>query len=555
MLWISMVCLLAGLSPLPASSQESALIREGNPRGETQIGSLNPLLCTNPGCEGITRLLFPTLLHVDPATRAFAPATSDSGLALSWDIDAASITYRLRQDRLWSDGTPITAQDVDFSYRAIASRQIGSPYERAVTDLIASAEVIDTATIRFNLTDSTCAALDVTNIPIIPAHVFTEGAGIAAFDFAALRRHPFNTEPTVTAGAFRFYERRYADSIRLLSPDGTVAYEFADTASPDRAVDQFLRGELNLLVDPPYERRRDLRAADNVTEFTSPGSQWYHIALNQADAAHPRSYVDRAGAPLEQGNHRLFGDVRVRRALQMAIDVPALIEAALEGDGVPLASSPPLLAWALNGDLVPVPYDPVGAAALLREAGWRDLNRDGILECFDCLYAEQGEPFQFELIYFDGALQGSAQPSVNTSVVANLLTQQLRLVGVSLFVTGYPQGDPAGIERILGQQFDALLFGVEDTLQIDAEWYEWLRTEEDILDTGFNFISYHRPEVDERLQQALTVPGCTVDARRAIYADLQAFLQEDVPFIALFSPLRATFARDDGLRFPALAAE
>lgn len=549
------------LLAFPAASQDSALIVEGNLRGETGIGSLNPLRCDNVNCARITDLLFPYLLHVDPASRTFAPATADSGgLVVSWEFDGDSVTYRVRDDLIWSDGAPITAYDVYFSYLVAASDEAGSSYRDFIDDVIVSAEVLNTNTIRFNYAESTCAALDFTNIPVLPAHVFQpDFAAIAStpaaleLDFSDLWRHPADDQPAVTVGDFTFYERRYAEYVRLLSPDESLAYAYVDVPDSNTAVDRFLRGELNLLVNPPYNRRHDLRAA-NMPEFQQPGNQWYFIALNQADPFEPRSAVDREGQPLEQGNHPILGDARVRRALQMALDVPALIETALEGDGVAIPSAQPPASWAYNPALNPIPYDPVGAAALLREAGWRDINRDGVLECFDCLYARKGRLLEFELIYFEGG-SDSAQPTVNLSVVANLVSQQLARVGVSVYTAPFVQGDSFGVDRILNQQFDAALLSFEEYVPVDADQTYLFATDEDVLGSGLNFVSYHRPEVDDLLRQARTDPTCAVEQRRAAYGQIQAILQDDQPYLWLFSPIRATFAHDDGLRFPGLTGQ
>src|SRR5688500_3592497 len=105
-LFILLVGLLVSLSP--ASGQDTTgLIVEGNLRGEAGIGSLNPLLCDNPSCRRITNLLFPSLFRVDQSG-LFVPATETDGLAESWELDGDTLTIHLRNDRVWSDGTPVT---------------------------------------------------------------------------------------------------------------------------------------------------------------------------------------------------------------------------------------------------------------------------------------------------------------------------------------------------------------------------------------------------------------------------------------------------------------
>ena len=115
----------------------------------------------------------------------------------------------------------------------------------------------------------------------------------------------------------------------------------------------------------------DIRAAPGVKAVSFPSNLWSFIGLNVADPDHPPPGLDDDGNLFDQGHHPIFGDGRVRRALQRAIDVQAIIQGAVNGEGTQMASILIPTSWAADPDLAPVPYDPALAAQMLDEAGWR----------------------------------------------------------------------------------------------------------------------------------------------------------------------------------------
>ena len=226
-----------------------------------------------------------------------------------------------------------------------------------VNNAIAAAVPLDAKTIAFLYRRADCDILNTVNIPVIPAHVFdADFAANAAtafngqdnlaeqftgwmenyhIDFGTLGTSPENWTPTVTAGDFGFDSVDAGEHVRLLR--GDLGFEVLDVADRQDEVARFLSGELSVIVNPPYETRADIRAAADVQVVEYPGNIWYAIGLNLADPRHPQSIVDRKGNPADQGVHPIFGDVQVRRALQMALDVPALIAGGVDGNGSVIA--------------------------------------------------------------------------------------------------------------------------------------------------------------------------------------------------------------------------
>jgi peptide/nickel transport system substrate-binding protein len=268
----------------------------------------------------------------------------------------------------------------------------------------------------------------------------------------------------------------------------------------------------DLLADPEL----------NVTQF--PGSTWNYIAMNVADPNLPRSATDGNGKPLEQGHHPIFGDVRVRQAIQKAIDVNQIIDTSLLGYGLPIFSSRIPGTWAANDELKIHSYDPEAAETLLTQTGWIDHNADGIRECDGCLFASQGRSLSFELMVASGG---------GRELAANLIARQLSQLGIAVNVNVMDRGSM--LDQLRYQQFDAYMDGQTQDDPSDADQTEMFTHTGDVLYGGNNFGSYTNPEVEKLMAQALTLPGCDATARAEIYQNVQGILQADQPYIWLYA--------------------
>lgn len=545
-----LVFLLLLCLAMPAFAQEGrGVIVETSSHEIEYIGSLNPLLCNDADCRRITDLLFPTLFATDPATgQVIDAAPGNYGLAVDISSPTESVhRLHLRSDLFWTDGTPVTAYDVFFSFAALTSLYIESPYTAQVDLQFVTMRPADAFTLDVVFTDPGCASLSRANFPIIPAHVFEpdfEETVIAVAEETALNRwgsgwwrnyprqrfdrlnsHPFNREPAATAGAFVFDSRRPFEEIRLKTPDAAQAYIMRNPPPNLTPLDVFLAGDSNLISDIPLNRRADVLTAPDIQVERVPSREWVGIALNLANPRVPFGALNEQDEPIDQGVHPIFGDARVRRALQMGIDVQTMLDVVLLGEGVPLASSLPPSSWGYNPDLASVAYDPVGAARQLENAGWKDVNRDGIRECVGCQHAAEGTLLAFNMEFLD-------DPEL--SVAAGLIQQQLREIGVNVQTN-------ARTSPPLNQRFDAFLGRWSQDRDPDQSAM-WTRRA-DLPDVGLNLTSYYNQRVEELLDTALHTPQCSIEERAPIYHEIQSILQADQPFLWLYSPTEMVAAR------------
>ncbi len=544
----------------PVASQGRGVIIVVNAGGTENTESLNPLRCSQAACAALVNLLFPTLFAVDPATGLPVDAgVKNYGLVSSASApDGEVYTLTLRGDLLWSDGTLITAYDVFYSFLAITQGQINSPYSSRLNDQIAAAEVVDERTIRFLLKQPTCATPANINFPIAPYHPFDPefAETVQAFSseadlpaqyeawleayppsrFDVIINHPFDRQPSATAGIFNFSAFRPFQDIRLETDHGALAFVYADLPPNRSETDVFLSGESNILLNPPYQRRPDLRARPDIQIAEFPGTTYDYIAFNLANPNRPRGAFDWQGQPLDQEQHPIFGDVRVRQAIRMAIDVNALIDTALLGNGVPMTTNIQATHWAYNASISRVDYQPTQAAQLLEAAGWKDRNRDGVRECAGCQTAPENTPLQFELMVSDNDTR---------QIAAYLAVSQLAEIGVGVSINSLDYN------RVTAQRYDAYWEAAFQPITFDPDGQSaWFTRANDILNKpSSNVTSYFNPRVDELMEEARTLPDCNPAARAESYREVQSILYDDVPYIWLYTPTEMIAASSGVLGF------
>lgn len=304
------------------------------------------------------------------------------------------ITFFVRPGIRWHDGVPLTAEDVKFTYQAFIDPKNASP-QASSYEPIKSVEVVDELTARITYKRLYASALLDWCLAVVPKHLL---------DGPALEREMDRRQ--ISKEARKTFTMRNSDFER--KPIGTGPYRFAEWLP-----DQYIRLTRNDDYWRSKSQYRDLyfrTIPDFLTmelEFQAGALDWYDARPHQAER-YRKDPAYRVVANAE-GNYEyiaynerrpLFRDVRVRRALGMAIDVDEIIKYVIYGQGVratgPFYTTTPFSDPTVN----PLPYDPKAALALLAEAGWKK-NAAGMLE-------KDGKPMQFTLITNNGNPQRKA---------------------------------------------------------------------------------------------------------------------------------------------------
>ena len=161
---------------------------------------------------------------------------------------------------------------------------------------------------------------------------------------------------------------------------------------PEAAVEKalMLEGDADVHYWPGENAAREYEQSDNVNLLLAPTERWVmRLIPNMAEYG---------STDPEANPHPFLSDVRVRRAIRMAVDVDTILAEIFQGYGHPVHTEFFRDPYICD---VPAPeYDMDGAAALLDEAGWTDNDGDGIRECNGCETAEDGTPMSMEFAIY-----------------------------------------------------------------------------------------------------------------------------------------------------------
>lgn len=516
----------------PLGAGEGAPIVEANFGGD--IATLNPILSADGSSAFVIALLFPGLTGADPDTGL--PVKGGPGaLATDWTVseDGLTYTFTLRDDWTWTDGTTITSADLKYSYDAIMSGEIDTRLP-SLFENVESVEAPDATTLVVQFKTFDCGALTTAGyIPVVPAHKYQEVYPTYADMTTA---SDYNLNPDVTAGVFSFSNFRPGEQTTLLAdqnyPDSELGYVvpegfvFKQVADQIVEVEQFLAGDITLVGSVPDDRADELRALGEAGEIDyreRPTTSWHYVIFNVADPENPLDGMDENGEWIEQGHHPIFGDARVRQAFAMAIDHEALNQGAFNGLGSPIASPFLPQAWAYSGEVGPYAFDPEGAMALLDEAGFVD--DDGDVETprvatEDALYAEPGTLLEFDLTTFTG------NPTIDSTSL--LMQDQLKQVGfkMNLDIIEFQ----SMLDKVFGQTFDTtmLFLGPFDPNDPNT-MFELIDPIGDVVGSGINPGSYSNARLSEIMKEARSLPGCDVEARKALYQEVEQIFHDELP--------------------------
>lgn len=481
---------------------------------ETDADTLNPILTMNGTAQTVARQLLPTLLGLDAQTGLI----TTTELAERWDVtsDGRVYTFHLRHTITWSDGEPVTARDVQFTYAALANATVQSPF-RASSSELEKIETPDAQTVVVTLRAPNCAALYLLRQPLLPSHRY-------AADFSDIHINALNNAPTISAGPFRFDQWTPGVQISLVrnpnywqAAPRLEAWRFVVLPDPADQVRQLLGGKIDLMaVKPPLLKK--IAGDPAVALYRAPGNSYSFIALNLADPTQPQPGRDDGGALLAQSPHPILGDVRVRQAIAQGIDYTRIMSDVYQNQGEqPTSYLPPRLRWAQDKALQPYAYDPEIAKRLLIEAGWIDPNREGIRK-------RDGKPLQLTLL--------TNQDNPQRVRIGELVQQQLDALGFDLHLEAVDFAQVS--DALLNQRYDMVVIGW-DNMGPDPATSSFWHSRDDVPGSGANFVSFQENDVDRWLDEAAQLPGCSVAERAQRYQQIQRRLWEAAPYIFINS--------------------
>lgn len=455
---------------------------------------LNPLLSdANPVDREITSLIFDGLTQYDE-NGELAPA-----LARSWQVaeDGRTITFTLREDVSWHDGEPFTAADVAFSYGLLQDESFPAPEPlRSLWQTIAISQT-GSSEITFTLPEPYSPFLDATTRGIVPAHVFGD------LPAAQIATHNFNRAPVGTGPFMTLPSENWQSSGRLrLVPNPATWVQGVSLDSielrfyPDLAtlVGAFEAGEIQAVNSVPAPAFLKVATHTEAHLYTTRRPRTSQVLFNLSETGH---------AALQQRE--------VRQAMAYAIDRKALVDSALQGQGVPLEGPYTPDSWAFNPSALALyAHQPVSATQLLEQAGWS-------LPEGASTRQRDGQPLAVRLLIVEEPVQRA---------VATALAAQWAEAGVQVQLEALPL--QAYSTALSERAFDAAL--VEVVAQRDPDLYDfWGQAS---IVSGHNYAAWNNRRASEALEQARQT--WDVGQRRAYYDVFQQLFSAAVPAITLY---------------------
>jgi peptide/nickel transport system substrate-binding protein len=421
-------------------------------------------------------------------------------LAKSWTIsdDGLTYTFYLQEGTVFHDDKPVTSEDVAFSIDVVKNNHpFGAPMFGAVSEV----QTPDKYTVIIKLERPQPAlmlSLVPVLTPILPKHVFGDGQD--------LRQHPANVQP-IGSGPFKMVEFKPGESFTLERFDKFMRsgrpyldrYIGIQIQDPTAAMAALRRGEIHGAGFNGGIRLSNIEAMKN-----DPG---LHITRSGYEAIGAFAYIEF------NLRKKPFDDIRVRKAIAHAIDMPFILDRLQRG-----------MAQRATGPILPEnnPFFSSDVAVY-------DLN----LEKANKLLDEAGYPRKQDGTRFSFTLDWLPHVIDDNQVIAEYLKPQLNKVGIDVQLRR-PSGFGPWIQMVASWQFEVtlnLVFSYPDPIIGVHRLFH----SENIKNIPWsNTGGYSNPKVDQLLDQAAV--ELNLEKRKALYAEFQKIISEDLPIIFLHQP-------------------
>jgi peptide/nickel transport system substrate-binding protein len=471
------------------------------------VHSLNPLLISGAETATVVPLVFSLLVTADsngrlaPDLALAVPSLANGGVS----SDGKTIVYHLRRGVLWQDGAPLTSADVAYTFRQIMNPRNNVP-AREGFDKVVRLETPDAWTVRIRLSEPNSAMLSEFfgpdgNYPVLPEHLLQQ--------YADLNHVAFNGAP-IGSGPFRVVEWARGDHLRLERFDryfrgkpALRAITIKTLGSPETLLVEMRTHEIDATFNASVTRLSDLQNISGVRAVRAPVYGAATVGFNVRDP--------------------MVSDVRVRRAIIEAADLPRIVDQASHGTLTATGAGRGFYGPDYDPTIAEAPaYNLADANRLLDAAGWVRQGqgvrkRDGVALAPSFVYIR-------------------ALPEAESFAV--LLQAQLQRAGIALSLRPFTEqeyGAPASAGGpLFGGKFQMTLLQLLVALDPSTQY---LFGCSQLPPTGANFLRYCNAAVD----RANAASERTYDPKQR--ADDSAIVQrqvaEDLPLVPVWQQANA----------------
>ena len=514
--------------------------------------TFNPVIAQDATSSRVGGMIFAGLTKQDPFTGEIKPA-----LAKSWSIseDKLRIVFTLKENLKWSDGHPLTADDVVFSYNQLYFNEAIPTGARDILRIgqsrtLPKVNKINDLQIEFILSEPFAPFLGTTGIEILPAHILKETVSKKDRDgnLLFLSTWAVDTPPEKIVASAAYKLKSYATSQRVVFERNPNYWKKEDTnqlpyidrvvweivESTDTSLLQFRSGSLDSVgVSPEYfsllkkeEERNNFTIYNGGPDY---GTNYITFNLNTGS---------RDGKPLvDPIKSRWFNNLKFRQAVAYGIDRQRMVNNIYRGLGQTQTSFVSVQSPFYYDGLKGYDYDPQKAKQLLKEAGFKYNKQQQLVD-------DRGNRVRFNLTTNSGNKIREAMGSqiaedlgkigikvdfspIAFNVLVDKLSNSLTWECILLGLTG--GNEPNGGANVWFPDGNLHMFNQKP--QSGQKPLQGRKVEDWETEIGQLFIKGAR-ELDE-------------EKRKAIYAEIQALVEEQVPFIYLINPLALGAVRNN----------
>lgn len=475
------------------------------------LESWNPLIAKTTDSVNFLSLIYEGLVGYDSDLKKIPKLASD------WQVseDGRLWTFNIRKDAKWHDGTSITAEDVIFTYNILKEGVLNSVYQYNIFDNDNILEIglknNDKYSLFVRLAEPSSKLLDIFTFPVISKDYYESVENIIKIQ-KDLTKAPLGTGPYKVAE--EYFSEDQESIILVRNEDWWGRRPYIDKiigkiyTNKEEARKAFIQGELDLV---------DTMIVYVNNKSVEEDTKLYRFMTN---------YYEFLGLNSES---ELIKDPKIRKALAHAIDRREIISKVYLNNAQTVDVPIPSNHWLYDNAYRLYDYDIDRAKRLLKEAGWQDLDGDGIL---DKTVDNQKIELKIKLVSNSG--------NDLRRDVLSLIKSHLELVGFKV-ETQIADMETIAKDLLATNQFDALLTGyyLDNALDLSFAFHSREIVEiDDIEDLDEidsipnNFIKYRNSELDSLLD--LASHSYDLNELSAVYQNIQDHMTRELPIISLY---------------------
>ena len=472
-------------------------------------GVFNPLLQESASDADVNDAMWSPLLEIGYDGQVI------EGIAELPEVseDGKKYTFKIKDGVKWQDGTPITSEDIEFTFKVIMDKTFTGRFERenldivgwkdyrdGKTDKISGFEIIDERTFSITLNDSNAKSLNYFVIPPLAKHIYGGENGYVQGDAKSLEK--FNRTPFGN-GPYKFVSYKDGEEVTLVANENFYKGKPSIENLIFRSVNE--TNQLLLLQNGDIDViRRNMTVTDENLHLLD------QLGFANATITENLGY----GYIAINFGEELLKDKNVRKALAYGLDRKSVV-GAIFGDQANVIDIPQsTVSWSYpdNEDFVKYDFDPEKAKQLLEDAGWK-VGSDGIR-------VKDGVKLSLKFL-------ASAPNPVNDSLVP-IMIENYKDIGIEL------KAEQMEFRTLIDKQTEAR----DGKFNYHLAFLAWELTPDPDPSSVFgtqgssNKIKYSNQKADDLMSRALR--EFDLEKRKSLYGELYKELSDDLPYIFLY---------------------